>query len=192
VTGVEIRGNRFPTLPTASVCNQQIVVGGYPDQHFAGVVIAGNEMYAYAEAVRVFRSAGRIEANTVTHPPNPAWTACGVQPGQEVTALDSPNMVVAHGPTTVTPTSAEPGDQVTVSASALTVAEPYVVKLATSPTGCHTGVTMGGPVVSSSTGTVGPTTRTLPVNTTPGQRYVCWVNQEDLMRLSNPASLIVF
>lgn len=96
VDGIEIRGNRFPTLPSAAVCNQAIAVGGYPGQFFSNVVIEGNEMLTWRVGIEVVRSlSGSIRDNVVRHPPEAKPNDCGPEHEADVVVSESPDVRLA-------------------------------------------------------------------------------------------------
>ena len=102
VDGIEIRDNRFTTLPTASVCNQAIAIGSYESQTFSNVVIEGNEILSWKVAIAVRGvTSGRIHDNVVTHPTRgpgggdpPRVGDCGPEQEANVVTRDSPNVSV--------------------------------------------------------------------------------------------------
>lgn len=104
VDGIEIRGNTFPTLPLASVCNQAIAIGGYENQFFTNVVIEDNEIHSWKVAIMVTRvNSGRIRDNVITHPvagrdpeAPPATTDCGPELEQNVVLRASSGVSVAN------------------------------------------------------------------------------------------------
>lgn len=96
VDGIEIRGNRFPTLAIAAPCNQAIVVSGYPGQFFSNVVIENNEMLSWKVGIEVgLVLTGSIRNNRITHPPEARVNDCGPEHESNVVVLDSPGVVVA-------------------------------------------------------------------------------------------------
>jgi hypothetical protein len=104
VDGVEIRGNRFPTLAFASVCNQAIVLGGYEKQFFADVTIEGNQILSWKVGIAVRGvTSGRIRDNAITHPTQgrdgsapPKVNDCGPDLESNVVLSDSAPVVVSN------------------------------------------------------------------------------------------------
>ena len=103
VDGIEIRDNKFPTLPFASVCNQAIALGGYENQLFSNVVIENNEILSWKVGIAVQGvTSGRIRHNVITHPargPNggdpPRPNDCGPELEPNVVLRNSPDVVVS-------------------------------------------------------------------------------------------------
>ncbi|MCA1702529.1 MAG: SBBP repeat-containing protein, partial [Actinobacteria bacterium] len=144
-------------------------------------------------AVRIRNS--RIAGSVVSH--EAAFFAlCGTTVSRDLTVSDTspqlvqtegegcaPNTVVgasavpgASGSTDASPAAAEPGDTITASGFGLTPATSYRLLMGTTAENCRTSsVVLGGNVVSTVGGAVGPVARTIPTNTTSGTRYVCWV-----------------
>ncbi|MDQ3897543.1 MAG: hypothetical protein M3326_09945 [Actinomycetota bacterium] len=103
VDGVEIRDNRFPTLPFASVCNQAIALGGYENQVFSNVVVENNQIVSWKVAIAVQGvTSGRIRNNAITHPAQtrdgntpPRPNDCGPDLEANVVLKSSPDVVVS-------------------------------------------------------------------------------------------------
>lgn len=103
-SGVEIRGNRFLTLNTAAVCNQQVYIGAYPGQSHTNVVIEDNEMVAWMEGIVLTNTlSGSVQNNKITRDPKSAKDDCGVGRNDYVGLLDSSRVVVSENGPDVTP-----------------------------------------------------------------------------------------
>lgn len=97
VTTIEIKGNRFPTLSIASICDQPIVIGNYPDQYFNRITIQDNEMVSWRVAIEVARIlGGSIAHNKITHPREARREDCGPQHEDNVVQIDSPNLSISN------------------------------------------------------------------------------------------------
>lgn len=97
VRGITIRGNHFPTLALATVCDQPIVVGIYPNQYFSDIQIENNQMVSWRVAIEVVRVLdGSIRNNRITHPPEARPNNCEPEHEDNVVRNDSPNLAVSH------------------------------------------------------------------------------------------------
>jgi hypothetical protein len=104
VDGIEIAGNKFPTLPFASVCNQAVAIGGYQNQTFSNVVIDGNQILSWRAGIAVSGiTSGNIRDNSITHPLGhqngmdpPKPNDCGPDLEPNVVARNSPDLVIAN------------------------------------------------------------------------------------------------
>lgn len=101
--GIEIKGNKFLTLPVASVCNEAIAIGGYQDQSFANVTIEGNEIHAWKVAIAATGvTTGQIRDNLIVHPAaGPTGNAprvgdCGPDLEANVVLHDSPAVTTSN------------------------------------------------------------------------------------------------
>jgi hypothetical protein len=102
--GIEIRGNRFLTLNTAAVCNQQIYVGAYPGQSHTNVVIEDNEMVAWMEGIVLTNTvSGSVKNNKITRDARSGRDDCGAGRNDYVALLDSPHVAVSDNGPDVTP-----------------------------------------------------------------------------------------
>ncbi len=98
VRGVEIRENRFPTLPYASVCNPQVALGGYPGQFFENVEIHGNTMAAWRGPIVVQNVlSGHVSGNRASRDPRAGVNDCGPTHEPTVVASNSPGLLVSPG-----------------------------------------------------------------------------------------------
>ncbi|MCA1709192.1 MAG: hypothetical protein LC808_40295, partial [Actinobacteria bacterium] len=96
------------------------------------------------------------------------------------------------GTTNVVQGSAEPGDSISVSGSGLTPSVSYRLLMGTSAANCRTStLVLGGSVVSSASGTIGPVTRIIPTNSTSGVRFLCWVRVGDSANAATPDSVTI-
>jgi hypothetical protein len=101
VDGIEIRGNRFPTLAHAAACNQPIGVAGYEHQYFSNVVIEDNDLLAWRNGVVVQRAlSGSISNNRFSHPPEARVNDCGTERDADVVVIESPEVTVENSGST--------------------------------------------------------------------------------------------
>ena len=98
--------------------------------------------------------------------------------------------------TTVSPTSAEPGQTISVGATggALEPSSDYRLQIAASSNDCHhSGAQVGGTTLSTPTGNITPVNRTVPLNTTPGTRFLCWALDENPLESNSvPVAITIF
>ncbi len=95
--------------------------------------------------------------------------------------------------TTTSATSMETGQSFTVSSVAVPSAgTDYIARISTRPGSCQTGAPLGGAVLSTGSFTMPSTTRVIPTNMTPGERWVCWVSSEDSSDHSTPVKVVIF
>lgn len=98
--------------------------------------------------------------------------------------------------TTVSPTSAEPGQTVSVGATGGTLLpmENYRLQIANNSTDCHhAGAVVGGNTLSTAQGTITPVNRTIPNNTTSGTRFLCWALSSDPLESNSvPVAITIF
>jgi hypothetical protein len=102
--GIEVKGNKFPTLPLASVCNQAIAIGGYENQFFSNVVIENNQIHSWKVGIAVTRVlSGSIRDNVIDHPTGaeqgsaaPRVNDCGPDHEPNVVLRDSPQVMLSN------------------------------------------------------------------------------------------------
>ncbi|MCA1703350.1 MAG: SBBP repeat-containing protein, partial [Actinobacteria bacterium] len=163
---------------------EPVVVGAGEEVCLNNVQLRGGVTVQPGGAVRIRDS--RI-AGAVTSDEAAFFAMCGTTVTREVNVTDTspqfvqtdgegcaPNTVSgatsvpgASGTTTAGADAAEPGDTITVSGFGLTPDTSYRLLMGTTAENCRTSsVVLGGNVVSTAGGAVGPVARTIPTNTT--------------------------
>ncbi|MCA1691498.1 MAG: M4 family metallopeptidase, partial [Actinobacteria bacterium] len=97
------------------------------------------------------------------------------------------------GTTGVSSNSAEPGDAISVSATGVASASsPYRMRMGNSAASCNTSPLLLGGAVNSTAGFNIPTVqRIIPVNSTSGVRWLCWVATGNTTNHSVPAQVTI-